>query len=259
MKLQLMLKYIISTIILCISLSSFGQTETETVPLSAEQDSLNIAKNQKYGLRIGVDISKPVRMLLEDDYRGIEVVADFRVSNKFYAAVELGNEKKTVDDNQQNFTTEGSFIKIGFDYNAYENWFGMQNAIYAGLRYGFSTHSQTLNSYKIYQPNHFLEDEEILGTDVPREYKSLNGHWIEAVAGVKVEVYNNVYLGISLRLNRLLSSKEPDNFENLFIPGFNKVTSDSNIGVGFNYTISYSIPIYKKAKKIKDEEEKEEN
>jgi len=254
-----MLKYIISTTLLLVSLHCFGQTEAETKPLSAAQDSLNTAKNQKYGLRIGVDISKPARMLLEDDYVGFEVVADFRVTSKFYAAVELGNEKKTVDDNQQNFTTEGSFIKIGFDYNAYENWFGMQNSIYAGLRYGFSSHSQTLNSYQIYQTNQFLENEEIIGTDVPREFNSLNGHWVEAVAGIKVEVYNNVYLGLSLRLNRLLSSKEPDNFENLFIPGFNKVTSDSNIGVGFNYTISYSIPIYKKAKKIQDEEEKEEN
>jgi len=43
----------------------------------------------------------------------------------------------------------------------------------------------------------------------------------------------------------LISSKELDNFDNLFIPGFNKVFLNNN-GFSFNYTISYLIPIYRK-------------
>jgi hypothetical protein len=46
-------------------------------------------------------------------------------------------------------------------------------------------------------------------------------------------------------LNRLVSNKEPGNFENLYIPGFNR-TYNGDFGVGFNYTVSYFIPIYKK-------------
>ncbi len=211
-----------------------------------------------YGLRIGLDLSKPIRMLLEKDYQGLEVVADFRITKKFYLAAELGNEKKTVDDDQLNFTTEGSYIKVGFDFNAYENWFGMQNSIFAGLRYGYSSHKQTLNSYRIYLNDTHLENPDNLEFVSGTEFSSLNAHWIEAVAGIKVELYNNIYLGFSVRLNRLISTKEPDNFQNLFIPGFNKVTTDSNVGAGFNYTITYSIPIYKKAKKKKEEATEEE-
>jgi hypothetical protein len=44
----------------------------------------------------------------------------------------------------------------------------------------------------------------------------------------------------------LLSDKDPANFENLFIPGFNKVLTDNPYGAGINYTISYQLPIYKK-------------
>ena len=60
-------------------------------------------------------------------------------------------------------------------------------------------------------------------------------------------MFNNVYLGFSLRLNYLVSDKKPDNFDNLYIPGFNR-TYDGKFGAGFNYTLSYFLPIYKKDK-----------
>lgn len=245
-----MLKYIISTLAFLVFNVSFAQI-TEVEKAKAND---TIPKLDTFPLRIGVDVSKPIRMLLEDDYQGFEIAADFRLTKKFYIAAELGNEKKTVDDDQLNFTTEGSFVKIGFDFNAYENWFGMQNSVFVGMRYGFSTHSQTLNSFRIYQPNQHVDDVSVLTQTPGTEFSSLDGHWVEVVAGIKVELYNNIYMGFSLRLNRLISAKEPENFQNLFIPGFNKITTDSNIGAGFNYTISYSIPIYKKAKKKKKEE-----
>ncbi|MDG2432409.1 DUF6048 family protein, partial [Flavobacterium sp.] len=50
-------------------------------------------------------------------------------------------------------------------------------------------------------------------------------------------------------LNQLVTNKKPDNFDNLYIPGFNK-TYNGSFGVGFNYTVSYFLPIYKKKVKI---------
>ncbi|WP_298427423.1 DUF6048 family protein [uncultured Kordia sp.] len=257
-----MLKYITSILAFLVFSISFAQenseeTTTEKEATEVVKDTLSPNKDN-YGLRIGLDLSRPIRVLLEKDYQGFEVVGDFRITKKFYLAAELGNEKKTVDEDQLNFTTEGSYLKVGFDFNAYENWFGMENSIFVGLRYGYSTHKQTLNSYRIYINDTHLENPDNLEFAPGTEFSSLNAHWIEAVAGIKVELYKNIYLGFSVRLNRLLSTKEPDNFQNLFIPGFNKVTTDSNVGAGFNYTISYSIPIYKKAKKKKEEVEDSE-
>jgi hypothetical protein len=40
-------------------------------------------------------------------------------------------------------------------------------------------------------------------------------------------------------------NNKPSGFDNLYIPGFNR-TYDGSFGVGFNYTVSYFIPIYKK-------------
>ena len=71
----------------------------------------------------------------------------------------------------------------------------------------------------------------------------------QSLFGIKTEVWNNFYLGISLRLNRILSQNQPEDFGNLYVPGFNKVTDENNFGVGFNYTITYSLPFrFKKNK-----------
>jgi hypothetical protein len=204
-------------------------------------------KTDRYGLRVGIDIFRLTRAFYDKGYKGIELVGDYRLTKKYFLAAELGNENKTTDDDRLNFTSKGSYLKVGFDYNAYENWLDMENVISIGLRYGFSTFSQDLNSFKIYNPNpYFGEKPSYPSTET---YSGLSASWIEVVAGIKAKVFNNVFMGFSLRLNQLVTNKKPDNFDNLYIPGFNK-TYNGSFGVGFNYTVSYFLPIYKKKVKI---------
>ena len=59
-----------------------------------------------------------------------------------------------------------------------------------------------------------------------------------------------MYLGFNVQLKGLINSSEPENFENLFIPGFNKTHDSGFFGYGFGYSLSYLIPIYKKEKTI---------
>jgi hypothetical protein len=149
-----------------------------------------------------------------------------------------------------NYTTSGSYIKLGVDYNTYENWYGMNNSIYIGGRYAFSTFNQTLNSTFIYDSNRYWSpDAFATGSRNGEEYGGLNASWLEFLVGVKAELFANFYLGASVRLGFLVSNKEADNFPNLWIPGFNRVTDGSNFGVGYNYSISYFLPLYRKAKK----------
>ena len=227
-------KYIFS---ICIVLSSFmiqaQAKKTDSIPV----------KTNRYGLRVGIDLFKLSRSFYEDKYQGLEVVGDYRISKKYYLAGELGNENKTVDDAQLNFTTKGTYFRVGFDYNFYENWLDMENKVYIGMRYGVSTFSQRLNSYKLYNANPYFEDTP---TYFPNEtFNGLTAQWLEVVVGVNAKVFNNFYMGFSFRMNNLISNKKPDTFDNLYIPGFNR-TYNGNFGAGFNYTVSYFIPIYKK-------------
>jgi hypothetical protein len=214
--------------------------KTDTIPV----------KKDRYGLRVGIDLFKLTRAFYDKDYKGLELAGDFRLNKKYYLAAEIGNENKTTDDDRLNFTTKGSYLKVGFDYNAYENWLDMENIISVGMRYGASTFSQELNNYKIYNANPYFGQVPAVATS--QKFNGLTASWVEVVAGVKAKVFDNVFMGFSLRLNTLVTNKKPDNFDNLYIPGFNR-TYDGSFGVGFNYTVSYFIPLYKKkviAKKV---------
>ena len=230
------LKSIFSSALLLVSLTTLAQEKTK--------DTIKTPKTERYGVRVGVDLHRLAKSFYDDNYKGFEVAGDYRLTKKIYIAGELGNEKKTVDDDQLNFTTNGSYFKVGFDYNTYENWLDMENMIYAGMRYGVSSFSQELNSYTVYNTNSYFGQTTLTpGT----KYNDLNASWIEVIGGMKAELFNNLYLGFSVRLNYLVSNKKPENFDNLYIPGFNR-TYDGNFGAGFNYTLSYFIPLYKSQK-----------
>jgi len=253
----------------CISLFFFllyalGSAQSEPIDLNKKD---TVAYKQPYGIRVGVDLSRVLVSFLEDNYTGLEFVGDYRLTNKLYLAGELGNEKKTIGvplGNEINnpagdlysFTTSGSYIKLGIDYNTYGNWYGEQNMIYVGGRYAFSTFSQTLDNYKIFNTDRYWNpDDFAVGTTQNQEFSSLNASWLEFVVGIKAEILKNLYFSASARLAFYITNKQPENnaFRNLFIPGFNKVTDGSKFGVGYNYSISYLIPLYKKSNKPKEE------
>jgi len=215
--------------------SIHAQIESETTD--------TIQKQVKYGFRVGVDLAKPIRTLVDKDYSGFEILADFRISESFFVAGEFGNEKKDRFETNLNSTTKGSYFKAGFDYNAYENWLGMSNVINVGLRYGFSTFSQELLGYSIYTTNQDLPPATRVD---PIEFNGLTAHWVELVLGIKAELINNLYLAVNVQLKRKISFDQPDNFDILFVPGFNRTYDESTFGVGYGYTLSYLIPIFKK-------------
>ena len=232
-----MLRFIFSIALLCFSIIGNEQ----------KKDTTKVVYPERYGLRVGVDLHRLTKSFYDDNYKGLEVVADYRLTRRYYIAGEIGNEEKTVDDDRLNFTTKGTYFKVGFDYNSFENWLDMENMIYVGMRYGVSSFSQTRNSYKIYDSTNYYGETIITSGE---KFSGLNASWIEVIGGVKAELFNNLYLGFSLRLNYLVSNKRPENFDNLYIPGFNR-TYDGKFGAGLNYTISYFIPIYKKNKEVK--------
>lgn len=213
-----------------------------TVSLFSQEKEIDTAKyKDRYGLRVGIDLFNPVYALFDDNRKGLEIVADYRILKRFWIAGELGYMDNTTREDHFTFTTNGSYIKVGADFNAYKNALGMENMIVVGMRYGVSIFDQTVNEYTInsdpYLPIHT--------NDIPIVYNNLNAHWIEFSLGLKVEVLHNVYMGVAFSGKHIITTKNPDNFKNLFIPGFNRVYVN-DFGFGINYTISYLIPFYRK-------------
>ncbi len=228
----------------------------EPAPPKTEQEVAvsatdTLPPGEKYGIRFGVDLSKLVRTAVGEDYTGLELVADYRVYKHFYAAAELGNESIIKDEPNINTTTKGTYLRIGGDVNLYDNWYGMQNSIIAGLRYGIASFSQELNSFTVTKDNEGTSvfPPDIRDGDDPQlgKFDGLTASWIELVFGLKTEIAStNIYLSASVSLRRSLKQKQPDSFENLYIPGFGLTNDFGKIGVGYNYTITYLLPFYKK-------------
>ena len=257
-----MYKYSISILFLMWAIWGIGQ---ESEPATTQTDTIEY--KDIYGIRVGVDLSRPIRTMLDDEYQGFELIGDMRITGRLYLATELGNEKLERaeilggDSNPNQFEiydyeVSGSYLKLGVDFNTYENWYGMNNAIFIGGRYAASTFTQTLNNYTIFDSNRYWSpDGFVTGLDAPEEFSGLNATWLEFLFGVKVELFKNFFAGATVRLGYIITNKEADRMRNLWIPGFNKVTEDSNFGVGYNYTISYLIPLYKKSRKKLEEQE----
>lgn len=219
------------------------------VPERDENNKIDsISYQEKYGVRLGVDVSKAVLSFLDEDYSGIEIMGDYRYNKPFYIAAELGTEKKTNADPYLTNHSKGSYLKAGINYNTYDNWLGMQNELYVGGRIGFSSFSQTLEDYTIYTTDNFFSPDK---RNVKQKFSGLSASWLELQLGIKTQVLNNLYLGLHIELKRLISQKEPDNYTNVYIPGFHRVYTDSSFGAGWGYSITYMIPLYTKKRSQK--------
>ena len=205
--------------------------ETQQLPISMDQawQFLSDPKNLK---------------TITPDYMGFEINGDYRLSKRLYIAGEIGSEKKTSTNNYLSSTAKGTYLKAGVDYNMYENWAGMENLIYSGLRFGLANFNQNLNSYTIYDTNsqtwgpHEITESE--------RFSGLTTGWLELLLGVKAEVLKNLFLGVNFQLKGRLFETAPNNFENIYIPGFGRTFDSGSFSSGLGYTISYLIPLYKR-------------
>lgn len=248
-----MKKLLIYILFFNLSLSFLRAQELQESGLELKEftsDSVNTKFSFAYTIRVGVDLSRPMLGLNNEDYTGFELVGDLRISDKLYVATEIGNENKTSQSEQINFTTSGSYLKLGIDYNMYNNPTGLSNQIYCGFRIGRSAHSQTVNNYVVWNLNRFWPEENSTNTNATIKHESLSASWLEIIGGIKTQIIKNIYMGFSLRLTVLLSDQTPNNFDNLFIPGYNRKTDDNNYGTAYNYTLSYSLPIFKKKERM---------
>lgn len=198
-----------------------------------------------YGIRLGIDLSKPVKSAFDRSYSGFEIVGDYRISKRFFIAAEIGYEEENTVEDYTNSTASGSYMRLGMNFNSYNNWLDMNNEIFLGFRYGLSLFDQTLHSYT---PNVIDKDLGIYFPATPvttPQTSSLSSQWVELMVGIKVETFTNTFIGLSVSYKVMTSIEEPDNFKALYAPGFNRIF-ESGTGFGFNYTLSYLIPFKKK-------------
>lgn len=244
-----MLRYTIS--ILALLVVTAAEAQSESIDLRAKD---TVVYMESYGIRFGIDLSKQILNQTNKSYSGLEIMGDLRLNQWIYVAAELGTEKKTIFEDLYSYTPSGQYLKVGIDYNSYENWYGMSNAITLGGRIATSIYSTEVNEFNFYNTDRYWnQDVYDPSNQTLEKITGINALWLEFVLGIKTEIYNNLYLTASVRGGIILKHNKNLNSPNNWVPGFNNITEESRFGGNYNYGICYHLPLFKRPKKYRKE------
>jgi len=191
-----------------------------------------------YGPRVGIDVAPFVSYFASPPIIGAEVNLDFEIATNYYPVFELGFSSMSDSIVDVSYSSAGTYARIGLDYNLLPlDDRSVHHSITAGFRYGFSLFR--------HEASNILIPGEYWGDYLIESYENtLTGHWLELVGGIKAEVLPNFFLGWSIRYRILLNQSMDEQLTPLLIPGYGN--GAENRGMGFSYSISYKIPLFRK-------------
>lgn len=234
-----MLKYIfISFYLLLVGQQSFGQFQPERV-------------KRTQSIALGIDLAPFFLRASDNERTGFALSGRYGLKEKVFAVAELGYEnvqleKEKYQGNPErlfyslDYTSNGSFIKVGFDYNIFnvveEEPNNMDNVL-IGLRYGIAFQEHRYDNFVI--GNGYWGDYNSYTLN-----ESVTSHWTEAIFGIRTEVLRNLFLGAGVRVKFLLFTQKTTIMDPFSVPGIGKIPGGVNLG--FHYTVEYQIPFGKK-------------
>ncbi len=203
------------------------------------------SKMRTVDARIGFDVSKLALFYLQPERKTFEGSLDMELLPSVYPTVELGiNTIRLTKDSLFNYYSNGAYGRIGVDYNlVYPKNAGDKDMFMGGIRFGYATYTDHANSIKIID-NYW---GNFHGGSLPST--AMNAEWLELLAGLKTEIFKHFYLGASLRWRILLSKTKEGLTTPYWIPGYGSGNVKSCFG--FNYSVYYAIPVYKRHFKAK--------
>ena len=236
-----MKKRSISTyIIALLALSSLLALPTR---LSAQQIKIQTkeeAETEKpaffQGVMVGVDVFGFLNQALGSDARTTEVSIEANLLNRFLPIVEIGygGMEMTDDETDIHFKTSAPFFRVGMNYNVFYQKPDLPGGLTVGLRYGYSSFKYDVQSPDLIDPNWG-------NTHVPIDYTGVKSNvgWLEAVVGMRANVFKDFYLGLNVRYRSRLSMTKNENSEPYHIPGYGR-GKPNNFGI--TYSLIYKLP-----------------
>ncbi len=227
----------ISSLILCtLTLTAVAQKNIKT----PEKDNTPLFN----GLTIQLDVASVASSFLSNgESYSYEAGAQVDLKHKYYPVFELGyaGANKT-SNNDINFKTNGLFGRLGVDINLInpkKDQKPTTNLFLAGIRLGMSNFPYNVSNV-IITDNYWGGSETF---NYPAKISTKV--WYEIVAGVRVEVTKNIYMGWTIRSKNMLSQDIAGEVAPWYVPGFGTNTGNN---WGFNYTIGYKLQIPMKVK-----------
>jgi hypothetical protein len=220
-----MLRYISVSFFLLVVFPLIGQTQKGTWKPAR-------------GFTVGVNLAGVINKAINNDRSGLSVVSRISVSNQWLLLAEAGYENVLVEKSEYNYSSNGSFLKAGFEYDVFSNKeVGSNDNLLFGLHYGFALQEQGSSRYVI-ENGYWGDFNGQIATH------TVNTHWIELSAGPRVELFKNFYMGWTLQMQVALFRANPEVLAPYLTPGYGY--GDNKINAGFSFNLEYMIP-WKKA------------
>jgi hypothetical protein len=231
-------KSISTSIIVLLALSSLLALPTRLSAQSTKflKDGEKQEKPFFQGIMVGVDVFGFLNQALGSDVRTTEVSIEANLQNRFLPIVEIGYGSTNAMDEETeiHFQTSAPFFRVGMNYNVFYQKPELPGCLTVGLRYGFSSFTYDMQSPDLVDPNWNHTHVPVNYTDV----KS-NVGWLEAVVGMRANVFKDFYLGLNVRYRSRLSMTKNENSEPYYIPGYGR-GKPNNFGI--TYSLIYKLP-----------------
>jgi len=198
---------------------------------AAMQSDIPDATGYFPGLRIGVNVSRPIWTFAEPAKFGLEAVADFNMGPEYFVVAESGFSIRDLNEPDYQLKERGMFLRFGADRNFYKQF---NDVVGVGARLGFALFTRGAPFISV-EPGYWGDYKGSL----PEE--TFFRQWFEVVLVLKTEIFSNVFMGWNLRGKLLLFDKGDKYMSERYIPGFG--TGTVNSAAGFDFYIYYRIPV----------------
>lgn len=186
-------------------------------------------------IHAGIDLIGPGKTIFRDDvdllnfYAGIDMY-------KYTFNVEYGRETRIEENASSRYEASGSYYRFGPDVN-----FLFRDpdfsALYFGVRYGRTTFSDQLN---------YQASDAVWGDyEGNLENESLSSGWGEAVAGMRVKLFQWAWFGFTGRFKFGVKSFTDNELIPYYVPGYGR--ADLETTWEFNYWLIFRLPLKKPA------------
>jgi hypothetical protein len=225
-------KYCFSLLIACCVVSILSAQENEI-----SNDSIFKKKVVFNSLRLDLDVSPALTTFLnKGETYSFETGIQAEINKRFYPIIELGyGGGNKLTGSGIRYKGDALFYRAGMDFNLLKS--KSENPVYNnlflfGVRLGYT--------YFDYELQNISFADNFWGTNIT---KSLNGtssnFWFEIAAGVRVELYKNLYIGWTVRIKNMLTKPDEGTFKPWYVPGYG-IDGDTSVW-GFNYVVGYKI------------------
>ncbi|MGL4332304.1 MAG: DUF6048 family protein [Bacteroidales bacterium] len=233
---------LISLLFLCTAFPAFAQSKPAQSKAKETKPALPDSVPTITGLYISADLAGPVMYAFNGDKLQSEVAVELGIKNKFFPILEFGLGYANIES-EEGFTFKAKpspYGRIGLNYAITRK---NKNSFFLGLRYGYAKVNYDI--YNVTQGSDYWGESQVV--DITGQ--SASASYAQAVAGIRVNVFKNVYLGWDVRYNLLLSTTKLKESRVWFIPGYGINNNDSG-GAMFQFNITYKLPFWNKTTKI---------